>query len=78
MIATRLAIPDVVLSEPKVFGDERGFFLKASISSASKRQLAAESTLCKTTIRARPKECCAGCIARSMCQDNWQNQMDYL
>jgi dTDP-4-dehydrorhamnose 3,5-epimerase len=27
--ATRLAIPDVVLLEPKVFGDDRGFFLES-------------------------------------------------
>lgn len=26
MKATRLAIPDVILVEPKVFGDDRGFF----------------------------------------------------
>ena len=29
MKATRLAIPDVVLLEPKVFGDERGFFFES-------------------------------------------------
>jgi dTDP-4-dehydrorhamnose 3,5-epimerase len=29
MNATPLAIPDVVLLEPKVFGDERGFFLES-------------------------------------------------
>jgi dTDP-4-dehydrorhamnose 3,5-epimerase len=29
MKATRLAIPDVILFEPKVFGDERGFFLES-------------------------------------------------
>ena len=29
MKATRLAIPDVVLIEPKVFGDSRGFFLES-------------------------------------------------
>ena len=29
MKATRLAIPDVVLIEPKVFGDARGFFLES-------------------------------------------------
>ena len=44
MQATPLAIPDVVLIEPKVFGDERGFFFEsfnqarfeASISRACK------------------------------------------
>lgn len=29
MKATRLAIPDVILLEPKVFGDVRGFFLES-------------------------------------------------
>ncbi|MEP9318837.1 dTDP-4-dehydrorhamnose 3,5-epimerase [Pseudomonas sp. LABIM340] len=29
MKATRLAIPDVILIEPKVFGDERGFFFES-------------------------------------------------
>jgi dTDP-4-dehydrorhamnose 3,5-epimerase len=29
MIATRLSIPDVLLIEPKVFGDERGFFYES-------------------------------------------------
>jgi dTDP-4-dehydrorhamnose 3,5-epimerase len=29
MNATRLAIPDVVLFEPRVFGDERGFFFES-------------------------------------------------
>ncbi|GIZ52517.1 dTDP-4-dehydrorhamnose 3,5-epimerase [Noviherbaspirillum aridicola] len=29
MEATRLAVPDVVLLEPKVFGDERGFFFES-------------------------------------------------
>ena len=29
MIATRLAIPDVILLEPKVFGDARGFFFES-------------------------------------------------
>jgi dTDP-4-dehydrorhamnose 3,5-epimerase len=29
MKATRLTIPDVILLEPKVFGDDRGFFLES-------------------------------------------------
>lgn len=29
MLATRLSIPDVVLIEPKVFGDARGFFFES-------------------------------------------------
>lgn len=31
---TRLAIPEVILVEPRVFGDERGFFLETYKSSA--------------------------------------------
>lgn len=29
MQATKLSIPDVVLIEPKVFGDDRGFFFES-------------------------------------------------
>ncbi|HIN48110.1 MAG TPA: dTDP-4-keto-6-deoxy-D-glucose epimerase, partial [Deltaproteobacteria bacterium] len=29
MKATALAIPDIILFEPKVFGDERGFFFES-------------------------------------------------
>ncbi len=29
MKATRLAIPDVILFEPRVFGDDRGFFFES-------------------------------------------------
>ena len=29
MQATRLAIPDIVLFEPRVFGDDRGFFMES-------------------------------------------------
>ncbi len=35
MKATRLAIPDVVLIEPKVFGDARGFFFESFNQKAS-------------------------------------------
>lgn len=41
MKATRLAIPDVILIEPRVFGDERGFFFE----SFSRRAFAAASGL---------------------------------
>lgn len=32
MIVIKTAIPDVLILEPKVFGDERGFFLKVITS----------------------------------------------
>lgn len=34
------AIPEVLLVEPKVFGDERGFFLRVSIDELSLKRLA--------------------------------------
>jgi dTDP-4-dehydrorhamnose 3,5-epimerase len=43
MIATPLRIPEVVLLEPKVFGDERGFFFesynKLTLESLLNREL---------------------------------------
>ena len=36
MKATRLAIPDVILLEPKVFGDDRGFFFESYNRAAFK------------------------------------------
>ena len=32
---TATAIPDLLILEPKVFGDARGFFLKASTNKTS-------------------------------------------
>jgi len=37
MKATRLAIPDVILLEPKVFGDDRGFFYESYNREAFKQ-----------------------------------------
>ena len=39
MKAIPTAIPDVMVIEPKVFGDERGFFSKASTSAHSMKPL---------------------------------------
>lgn len=42
MKATRLSIPDVVLIEPKVFGDERGFFYESFNQRAFDEAIGAE------------------------------------
>lgn len=42
MKATRLAIPDVVLFEPKVFGDERGFFFESFNQEVFKKETGLE------------------------------------
>lgn len=44
MKATRLAIPDVVLIEPKVFGDERGFFFESYTQSLFEEAVGREVT----------------------------------
>ncbi len=36
MNVTRTAIPDVLVIEPKVFGDDRGFFYEASTAPSSR------------------------------------------
>ncbi|MEZ5718439.1 MAG: dTDP-4-dehydrorhamnose 3,5-epimerase family protein [Burkholderiaceae bacterium] len=59
MQATRLAIPDVMLIEPKVFGDTRGFFSRVSTSAPSTTPRAPATSLCRTTTAAAPRGCCA-------------------
>ena len=57
MKATRLAIPEVVLIEPKVFGDARGFSLKASTRRPLTRPRAPITSSCRTTTAG-----CGGCL----------------
>lgn len=51
MNAKPLSIPEVILLTPRVFGDDRGFFTKASMLKLSQRQLALPQFLCRTIIR---------------------------
>ncbi|WP_426168226.1 dTDP-4-dehydrorhamnose 3,5-epimerase [Pseudoduganella sp. R-34] len=44
MNATRMSIPDVVLIEPKVFGDERGFFYESFNQRAFNQAIGREVT----------------------------------
>ena len=54
MKVTRTAIPDVLILEPKVFGDARGFFFESFNQKAfAGSRRARPSTSCRTTIRAR-------------------------
>ncbi len=59
------AIPDVLLIEPQVFGDARGFFFESWNRARVRRGRASTPSSCRTTIRARTAACCAGCTIRS-------------
>lgn len=51
MIVIKTAIPDVLILEPKVFGDERGFFLKVITSRPLKSRLDVKLHLFKIIIQ---------------------------
>jgi dTDP-4-dehydrorhamnose 3,5-epimerase-like enzyme len=57
------ALPGVMLIEPKVFGDARGFFLESwnrqTFAEAPGKTRAWTWTSCRTTIPARPGAYCA-------------------
>ncbi len=44
------AIPDVLILEPKVFGDQRGCFIESLMPRILQKQLDLISSLCKTII----------------------------
>ena len=51
--------------EPRVFGDDRGFFLETLRRRALRRRRASRRRSCRTTCRARCAARCAGCTSRS-------------
>lgn len=53
IIATN--IPDVLIIEPRIFADHRGFFLKATTKNSFKKKQALKPTLSKITIPAHLK-----------------------
>jgi len=55
VIATEL--PGVLIIEPKVFGDERGFFMRASMPARLKKPAGYNCSLCRIITRARKKAC---------------------
>jgi hypothetical protein len=58
------AIDGVLMLQPKVFGDARGFFLESFNQNAFDAAVGGTSISCRTTIRARRAACCAACISR--------------
>jgi hypothetical protein len=53
--------PDVLLIEPKVFGDERGFFFESFNQQRFNEATGLDLNSCRTTTRSRAKTCCAAC-----------------
>ena len=65
MKVIRTEIPDVLLLEPRVFQDERGFFLESlECARVPERRSDSTSSSSKTTIHAPPAACCGACIIR--------------
>ena len=64
MKVTPTAIADVLLVEPEVHADERGFSLRVLMHWNSGAQPALPSSLCKTTIHDRRAMCSGACITR--------------
>ena len=63
VIATDL--PEVLIIEPKLFGDQRGFFLETYQFGTLRRAAASAGRSSRTTCRDRPTACCAGCICKT-------------
>ena len=62
MKATPTRIPDIVLIEPKVFGDDRGSSSKVSTGAPSVKRPGSMSISCRTTISKSAPTSCAACI----------------
>lgn len=62
MIFTKLAIPDVILIEPNVIEDGRGFFLNLIMKKILTKQLVKKQNLFKIIIQDQQKEFFVGCI----------------
>ncbi len=52
----------MLVIEPDVFADERGFFIESYNERAMPRPPGSMSSSCRTIIRIRCAACCAGCI----------------
>ncbi len=60
------ALPGVLIMEPKVFGDERGFFTRVSTPRHSRKRPGSSASSFRTTIHGRSKACCVACTT------NWK------
>lgn len=65
MEAIQLVVPDVYLIQPRVFGDERGFFSKAIISNSLMQPLIGQSPSFKPITRVRYVMCYVAYITKS-------------
>ena len=65
MKSTRLAIPDVILFEPKVFGDDRGFFFESFNQQQFDDVVGSPVIFVHDNHSRSGKMCCGGCITRS-------------
>lgn len=65
MKATPLAIPDVMLIEPTVFGDDRGFFFESYNQRQFEEAVGRKVMFVRTTIPVRKRACCAVCTIKS-------------
>ena len=54
-------IPEVLIIEPKLFGDQRGFFLE-TYQFARYADSGLSGLSCRTTSRVRATACCEDCI----------------
>ena len=61
MQATRLAIPDIVLFEPRVFGDDRGFFMESFNQHVFQQLTRLDATFVRTTTAKAREACCGAC-----------------
>jgi len=69
---TPTALPDVLLLQPKVIGDDRGFFFESFRNATSNRLRAWTCTSFKTTTTNPAKGGCLACITKfSTRKANW-------
>lgn len=64
MKVTPTAIPEVLVVEPKVFADDRGFFSRALTRERGKSRLVLLHSLFRIIIHDQPKVSCAAFIIR--------------
>jgi dTDP-4-dehydrorhamnose 3,5-epimerase-like enzyme len=57
------SLPGLFVLEPRVFGDERGFFFE-SYNQQTMAEAGILETFVRIIIRARAATCCAACIIR--------------
>ena len=69
----RTAIADVLLIQPTIFGDDRGYFFESFHQKKFNEFLRSDIVLYRTTNPGLPKECCAGFISRRRPthRENW-------